>query len=93
MNKTQINKFFGSGGVSDNSCRVGHYSGVSNNQSAHARSARLAGHKWLGRRVDSAWRVHDARASTFSTKGQRNISTGMLLLGLSINNPRNKELK
>ena len=93
MNKTQINKFFGNGGVSDNSCRVGHYSGVSNNQSAHARSARLAGHKGLGRRVDSAWRVQDACASTFSTKGQCNIPTGMLLRGLSIHTPRNEELQ
>ena len=31
--------------------------GTSNTQSAHAHSSRLVGHKWLGRRMDSAWAV------------------------------------
>ena len=93
MNKTQVGKLFSSGGVSDDSYRVGRHSRVSNIQNAHAHSAGLAGHKWLGSRMDSAWLVDIARAGTFSTKGQRNISTGIPFLGLSINTPRNEEPK
>ena len=94
MKQTWISKFFSSGGVTDNCYRVGRHSSLSNKQSGHARSVRLVGHKWLGRRVDTAWRIDDARARTFTTNAQRNISTtGMQLLILPVTSSRNEEIQ
>ena len=70
------------------------HSSRSDTQNAHARSARLAGHKWLGRRMDVARRIHDARASAFTTNRQRNISTtSMLHLNLAVTSSRNEEIQ
>ena len=89
---TQTRKFFISGGVTDNCYRVGPHSSLSNKQSGHARSARLAGHKWLGRRVDTAWRVHHARAGAFTTNAKRNIFYDGGAVPGPITNSRNEEI-